>query len=34
MPEWLRMWQKDPEDLKFKIKTSNNEYAGKYIIRV
>ena len=34
MPEWLRMWKEDPDDLKFKVKTSNNDYAGKYIIRV
>ena len=32
-PEWLRMWIKDPDLLRYKIETSDNDYAGKYILR-
>ena len=28
------MWNEDLEELKFKIETSNNDYTGKYTIRV
>jgi hypothetical protein len=33
-PDWLRMWIQDPNELRYKIETSDNDYAGKYKLRV
>lgn len=33
-PDWLRMWIEDPNELKYKIETSDNDFAGKYQLKV